>query len=67
MTVSSLLRASAMSMDRKLIEDFLDRICDKFTAAELIEILEDAGIITVYDIVGLLEEECIEYRDKLEV
>jgi hypothetical protein len=56
-----------MSMDRRLIEDFLDRICDKFTAAELIEILEDAGIITIYDIVGLLEEECIEYRDKLEV
>lgn len=56
-----------MTMDRELLEDFLERVADKFTAAELVDLLEDAGVITVWDIISFLEETIIENREKLEV
>lgn len=56
-----------MTVDRELLEEFLERIADKFTAAELIELLEDAGILTVWDVIAVFEDELIEAREKLEV
>jgi len=45
----------------------LERVADKYTASELVILLEDAGIIDVWTIISLLEEELIESKELLEV
>lgn len=55
-----------MSMDRKALEDFFEMIADRYTAGELIDLLEDAGIITVWTVISALEDEIIEGKEKLE-
>jgi len=56
-----------MSLDRQALEEFFERIADKFTASELVMILEDAGLLDVWTIISLLEEELIEAKEILEV
>lgn len=56
-----------VSMDREQLEEFFERVADRFSAAELVELLEDAGIISIWTIIARLEEEIVEAREKLEV
>ena len=53
--------------DRERLDDFLERVADKYTAAELVDILEDAGLVTIWDIISALEEVIVDGRKHLEV
>lgn len=55
-----------MSTDPQLLEQFLERLCDRYTASELVMHLEDAEMLTVHDIVNLFKDELIELRSVLE-
>lgn len=55
-----------MSIDRETLREFLEHLADRFTACELVEILEDMELITVYDILGAFEEQLIEAKERLE-
>lgn len=63
----SLRNEVSMSMDKEQLEEFFERIVDRYTPAELIEILEDAGLVDIWTIIAFLEDELIEARGKLEV
>lgn len=56
-----------MSLDRELLEEYLEAVASKYTASELVELLEDNGIITVWDIINLLEEFVIEGKEHLAI
>jgi hypothetical protein len=56
-----------MSLDREKVDEYLSRVSDKYTILELIDILEQAGLIDINIIISLLEEEIIEAQDWLEV
>lgn len=54
-------------IDRDELDQFMELVCDRYTAAEVVEILEDAGLIDVHIIVSLLEEYLIEGSSKFEL
>lgn len=53
--------------DRERLQEFLEAVSSKYTAAELVEILEDNGIITVWDIINNLTDEIVDAKRFLEV
>lgn len=55
-----------MSMDRELLQDYFDHLAERFYAAEIVERLEDAGIITVEQLIVALEEYVIDGKEVLE-
>lgn len=55
-----------MMMDRELLSEYLNRLREKYYGYEIVERLEDAGILTVDDILNYLEEFVIEGRKVLE-
>lgn len=55
-----------MSMDNEQLEEFFERLADRFGAAELVELLEDAGLVTVWTIISALSEQLVEAKEKLE-
>lgn len=56
-----------MSLDREQLAEFLDHLSDTYYGYEIVEILEDAGIIDVHTILNLLEDYIIEGRNKFSV
>jgi hypothetical protein len=54
-----------MSMDREQLETFLEAIADRYTATELVDVLEEEGLVDVWKIIAFLEEEIIEARLRL--
>ena len=56
-----------MSIDYEILQDFLERVASKYTASELVELLEDAGIVDIWDVIAALEEYIVEGRNYLEV
>lgn len=54
-------------IDRDNLEEFLELVADRYTAAEIVEVLEDAGILTVQDILAHLEEFIVEGSSKFDV
>jgi hypothetical protein len=53
--------------DREAIQEYLERVADRFTAQELVAILEDNGLIDVWAILDNLEDIVIEGREFIEV
>lgn len=47
-------------LDNEKVQEFLDQLADRFTGAEIVDILEDAGILDVYTVISFLEEFIIE-------
>lgn len=56
-----------MSVDGELLDDFFERVADKWSAAELVELLEDAGVVTVWSVIAAFSEQLIEVKEKLEL
>lgn len=56
-----------MMLDRELLDEFLQNVAEKYTAAELVELLEDTGILNIQDVIAALEEFIIEGRSYLAV
>lgn len=52
-----------VSMDRSQLQEFLERVADKYTASELVDLLD----LSVWQIIDALEDEIIEGREKLEL
>lgn len=55
-----------MSMDRETLQQYLEHLADRFYGYEIVERLEDAGIITVQDVISALEDQIIEGKDCLD-
>lgn len=55
-----------MTIDKPLLEDFLTRLIDRYSAATLVDILEDLGLVTVQDIIDNFSEQLMEAADHLE-
>lgn len=55
-----------MSMDRELLDEYMTHLAERFYGFEIIERLEDAGILTVQDVLAALEDFIIEGREHLE-
>jgi hypothetical protein len=55
-----------MSMDRELLQQYLDQLASRFYGYEIVERLEDAGFITVEQLIIALEEFIIEGRSVLD-
>lgn len=55
-----------MSMDREALQEFLEQLSDRFYGHEIVERLEDAGILTVQDVIAALEDFIIEGKAHLE-
>lgn len=53
-------------LDQETLQEYLDHLADRFYAFEIVERLEDAGIIDVQTILALLEDYIIEGRSVLE-
>lgn len=56
-----------MMRDQELLQEYLERVADRFTAGELVERLEDAGIIDIWTILNNLEMFIIEGKFILEI
>ena len=56
-----------MSLDRERLEEWLEQVALKYTAAELVEVLEDLGFVGVWEVISAFEEQLIEAKEKLEV
>jgi len=56
-----------MSIDYEILQDFLERVASKYTASELVELLEDAGVVDIWDVIAALEEYIVEGKNYLEV
>lgn len=54
-------------MDRELLEDFFNRVADKWTGAELVELLEDMDLVNIHIVIAALEEFVVEAKERLEV
>lgn len=54
-------------LDREAVSEFLARLADRYTGAEIVEILEDTGILTVEQLLALIEDYAIEGRSKFNV
>lgn len=54
-----------MSMDREVLQEYLDHLSDKFYGFEIVERLEEAGVLTVQDIIAVLEDKIIEGKEHL--
>ena len=54
-------------MDRELLQEFLEKVADKYTGSELVELLEDAGVVDIWDVIAALEEYIVEGKNYLEV
>ena len=54
-----------MMTDQDRLSEYLERLADKYTCAELVDILEDAGLITIWDILAAFEEQLMEGKEKL--
>lgn len=52
-------------LDRETLNEFLTALADRFTGAEIVDRLEDAGILTVEDVINALEEYIIEGKNEL--
>lgn len=51
-----------MSMDRELLEEYKLSLADKYNATELVSLMEDAGMIDVWTILELLEDQIMELK-----
>lgn len=56
-----------MTLDREQLESYLEQLADRYTAGELVEALEEAGLITVWAVMAAFENELIEMKERLEV
>lgn len=54
-----------MTMDRDALQEYLLDLSEKFYGHELVNILEDAGIIDIWDVLAAFEDQLIEAKDKL--
>lgn len=55
-----------MMLDRELLDEYMAHLAERFYGFEIIERLEDAGILTVQDVLAALEDFIIEGREHLE-
>lgn len=53
-------------MDRELLQQYLDQLASRFYGYEIVERLEDAGFITVEQLIIALEDYIIEGRSVLD-
>ena len=53
-------------VDRELLAEYLERVRDKHYGFEIIEILEQADLITVDDVIAQFEDQIIEGRKLLD-
>lgn len=51
-------------MDRERVDQFLEDLTDRFYGYEIVEILEDAGILDIHQLLALIEDYVIEGKDK---
>lgn len=54
-------------VDRETLDEFLNRLADKFYGFEIVEILEDNGIITVEQLLALIEDYVMEGKKHFEI
>lgn len=54
-------------LDREAVSEFLARLADRYTGAEIVDILEDADILNVEQLLALIEDYAIEGRSKFNV
>lgn len=52
-------------MDRTKLQEYLNLLRDRYTAAEIVDLLESAGILDVDDILNYLEDYIIEGKNIL--
>lgn len=51
-----------MSMDREILEQYKSELADRYNATELIELMEDCDLISVWDILEQFEEKIVELK-----
>ena len=54
-------------LDRDRLQEWLEALEDKYTGTEIVNILEDAGVLTVWDLIAALEEVIVENKNEFEV
>lgn len=54
-----------MSMDRKALAEYFEGLADKYYGFEIVERLENAGILDVYDVIACLDEYIINGKEHL--
>lgn len=55
-----------MSTDRELLDEYLTSLADRFYGSEIVERLEEAGILTVREVITALEDYVIEGKSVLD-
>ena len=55
-----------MSVNRGLLDEYLNDLADRFYGFEIVERLEEAGILTIQDVISALEDFIVEGKDILD-
>lgn len=55
-----------MSMDQELLSEYYEQLASRFYGYEIVERLEDAGIITVEQLIAAIEDYILEGRAVLD-
>ena len=55
-----------MSKDRELLDEYLQHLADRYYGFELVERLENLGLINIWDILVAFEDQVVDAKDTLE-